>query len=465
MSHKFIQNIISLKKKLFSLSFPIFIETLLIMLLGSVDIVMLNRYSDNAVAAVGVVNQLVNMVFLVFAVTTLGTSVLCSQYLGAKQKKNITQTIGVSVLFNFLLGIGISIYLFFQGHTLLSIMDLSPELMIEGLPYIKIVGGFAFIQAITLTISAILRSHNLAYYPMRVTLIINILNVIGNYILIFGKFGMPALGVQGAAISTSLCRIIAMIILSVIMLKKVERKFPISLFKPFPWDKVKNLLTIGLPAAGEQVSYNLSQVVVTYFTIMAGTVALTTRTYVMNIVMFTYLFAIAIGQGGAICIGHLVGAEKQQAAYILQRYCLKWSIIISLGMAVITAALGPFVLNFLTDNPDIIHLGIIILCIDVILEVGRAVNILSVNVLNAVGDVYYPFYTGVIVMWVVATYLSYLLGISLGWGLIGMWIAFTLDENIRAIVFFRRWKSRKWEGKSFTKMKNIQSLPKTAKAA
>ncbi len=102
-------------------------------------------------------------------------------------------------------------------------------------------------------------------------------------------------------------------------------------------------------------------------------------------------------------------------------------------------------------------MGIVILCIDVVLEVGCAVIILSVNVLNAVGDVTYPFATGVIVMWGVATALSYVFGISLGWGLAGMWIAFTLDEGIRAIVFVRRWNSRKWVGKSFARVK---SLPK-----
>lgn len=101
---------------------------------------------------------------------------------------------------------------------------------------------------------------------------------------------------------------------------------------------------------------------------------------------------------------------------------------------------------------EIVYMGVMILCIDVLLEVGRAVNILSVNVLNAVGDVTYPFITGLIVMWGVATALSYVFGISFGWGLAGMWVAFTLDENIRAIIFVRRWNSRKWVGKSFTRV-------------
>ena len=93
----FIKRQQGLRKQLFNLAAPIFIETLLVILLGTTDIIMLSRHSDETVAAVGVVNQLLNMIFIVFGVTTLGTSVLCSQYLGAKQQTNVLQTIGVSI--------------------------------------------------------------------------------------------------------------------------------------------------------------------------------------------------------------------------------------------------------------------------------------------------------------------------------------------------------------------------------
>lgn len=445
----------TLRRQLFQLTGPIFVETLLIMLLGAMDTFMLSSYSDDTVAAVGVVNQLLNLVFLVFGVSTVGTSVLCSQYLGASQHANVRQVIGVSLLFNTLIGVMTSALLYFRAESLLKMMDLSPELVNEGLAYMQIVGGFAFLQAIALTMSAVLRSHNKAYYPMRVTLLMNILNIIGNYALIFGKFGLPQMGVVGAAISTSSCRGVALVLLLYITFGKVVPHFSFSSVRPFPWDKLKNLLHIGLPAAGEQVSYSLSQVVITYFTVMLGTAALTARTYAMNIILFSYVFSVALGQGAAILVGHLVGGDRADAAFVLQKYCLRLSIMVSISVAVITAACSKLIFGMLTANPEIIYMGVMILCIDVVLEVGRAVNILSVNVLNAVGDVTYPFVTGVIVMWGVATALSYVFGISFGWGLAGMWVAFTLDENIRAIIFVRRWNSRKWVGKSFTRVEKL----------
>ena len=440
-----------IRRKLFNLTSPIFVETLLIMLTGAVDVFMLSRYSDETVAAGGVVNQLLNLVFILYGITTLGTSVLCSQYLGARQKKNVAQVIGVSLLANLLMGLLVSAGLFFFAKPSLQLMGLDDNLIGYGVSYMKIVGGFSFLQALSMTLSAILRSHNKAYYPMFVTLMINILNVIGNYLLIFGHFGAPRLGITGAGISTSASRLVAICLLAYLLFTRVTPFPALKLFKPFPWDKIKNLLTIGLPAAGEQVSYNLSQVLITYFSVMLGTAALTARTYAVNIVMFSYVFAMAIGQGAAISIGHLIGEDRDNAAFSVEKYSIKLAMLVSVCISVLTALVGTDIFKLLSSNPEVISIGATVLYIDVVLEIGRAVNITSVNSLNAAGDVMYPFITGVLVMWGVATLLSYVLGIWWGWGLNGIWLAMALDENIRAVVFERRWKSRKWENKSFTR--------------
>ena len=441
----------SIRKNLARLAVPIFIETLLIMMLGAVDTVMLSQYSDNSVAAVGVVNQLIMFAFLIFEVINIGTSVLCSQYLGARMHKNMVQVVGVSLILNLAFGLFVSAILHYGATFLLSMMGLRSELMEYGVSYMKIVGAFAFFQAISLTISASLRSANKAVYPMMVTVVVNILNIIGNYSLIFGKFGMPALGVEGAAISTAFARGVSMVILFVILFRKHIPRFPLSYFRPFPFVELKNLLKIGVPSAGENMSYSFSQVVLTYFINMLGNEALATRTYVVNIVMFVYLFAIAMAQGGAICIGHLVGERKLHAAYLLGKYVMRISILVSLVLSCIWALMGHTLFSWLTDNPEIIRLGTIILFIDVILEVGRAINIYATNALRATGDVNYPFYVGFVVQWSVAVGCGFLFGIHWGWGLVGMWCAFVLDENLRGIIFVQRWNSLKWTKKGFVK--------------
>lgn len=421
------------------------------MMLGAVDTIMLSQYSDESVAAVGVVNQIVMFAFLIFEVINIGTSVLCSQYLGAKMQKNMVQVVGVALLFNLVVGLLISAILHYGATTLLGWMGLRPELLKYGIGYMQIVGAFAFFQAISFTISASLRSADKAIYPMMVTVLVNIMNIIGNYSLIFGKLGMPALGAEGAAISTSVARGVSMVVLFVILFRKHIPRFPLYYFRPFPWVELKNLLKVGLPSAGENMSYSFSQVVITYFINILGNNALATRTYTVNIVMFVYLFAIAMAQGGAISIGHLVGQKKIRAAYLLGKYVMRLSILVSLVLSCVWAASGHFIFSMLTDNQEIIKMGVTIMMVDIIVEIGRAVNIYATNALRSAGDVNFPFYVGVAVQWTVSVGFSYLFGIHWGWGLVGMWCAFLLDENIRALLFVKRWNSMRWAKKGFIK--------------
>ena len=347
----------NLKKRLARLAAPIFIETLLIMMLGAVDTVMLSRHSDNSVAAVGVVNQIIMLTFLVFGVINLGTSVLCSQYLGARLHKQVVQVVGVSILVNFVVGVGISMLLFGCAEPILRLMGLGPELMQDGMDYMRIVGAFAFFQALSLTLSASLRSANKAVYPMLVTVVVNVLNIIGNYSLIFGRFGFPELGVEGAAISTAFSRGVSMVILFVILFRKHIHRFPPAYFRPFPWVELKNLMKVGLPSAGEQLSYSSSQVVITYFINMLGVEALATRTYCVNIIMFAYLFSISMAQGGAICIGHLIG-ERNRGGFPDGEICNEEvgddnrdSVLYSCSFS------GMLFFGWLTSNAEIIKMG------------------------------------------------------------------------------------------------------------
>lgn len=439
----------SLRRQLAMLSVPIFIETLLIMMLGAVDTFMLSRYSDESVAAVGVVNQIVMLAFLVFEVINLGTSVICSQYIGAGLNKRIPSVVMVALLTNLLLGLAVSGVLYFGDEMILRAMGLNEVLLPYGTAYMRIVGAFAFFQALSMTLSAALRADNLAIYPMAVTFIVNIVNIIGNYTLIFGKFGMPALGVEGAAISTATCRGIAMLLLFIVVRRTIVKRIPWNVFVKFPWRELKNLLRVGLPSAGEQVSYSSSQMVITYFINMLGVEALATRTYCVNLIMFAYLFCISIALGGAICIGHLVGHGRTRGAFLLGKLVMRLSIIITASLSLLLAIAGPWVMPLLSSNPEIISLGCTILWIDVLLEFGRPTNIFATNALRAAGDVNYPFYVGVVVMWSVAVVAAYFAGIVFGLGLVGMWLAFACDENIRGVVFIRRWYSMKWASKSF----------------
>ena len=438
-----------LKKELAFLTVPIFIETLLIMGLGAIDTFMLSRHSDESVAAVGMANQIITFCFLIFEVINLGTSVLCSQYLGAGLRERMEKLVAVSLVTNLIFGIAVSAFLFFYPRQILVAMGLSGKMLGYGEGYMRIVGGFAFVQALGMTLSAVLRSNNKAYWPMLVILVVNIMNIIGNYALIFGKFGFPELGVNGAAVSTAVSRIVSMTALFIIVYTTTIKCFPLDIFVRFPTVEFRNLMKIGLPSAGESLSYSCSQLVIAYFIAGFGMEALAARTYCVNIIMFTYLFCIAISHGGAISIGHLVGAGKWKGASVMGVYVMKVALLITFSISLILAIFSRQIAGMLTSNQQIVSFCVGILWIDVLLEIGRPVNIFAVNALQAAGDVNYPFYVGLIFMWSIAVAGAYLLGVAFGAGILGMWWMFCLDENVRGVVFMRRWYSGKWQHKGF----------------
>ncbi|NLV53814.1 MAG: MATE family efflux transporter [Bacteroidales bacterium] len=441
----------TLKKQLKVLTIPVFVEMALIMMLGAVDTVMLSRYSDNSVAAVGLDNQLISLIFLVYQFFSMGAAILCAQYIGAGFKRRLVQVVGVALAINAILGVVVSILLYIYAEPALLLMGLRPELMGDGLIYLQITGAWSFFQALSLTFSASLRSADKVVYPMIVTGVVNILNIFGNYVLIFGEWGFPQLGVEGAAISTAVSRGIATIVLCIIHFKVHIPTFPLKYFRPFPWRELRHLLHIGIPAMSEEISYCLSQVVITYFINKISNEALAARTYCANMIMFTYLFCISITQGGDILVGHLVGQIRHRAAYILGNYFFRLSMVVTLSASAVLVLLGRPILEMLTDNPAIIEIGFWVLVVDWFLEVGRVSNIFACGTLRATGDAVYPVIIGIIFQWSVAVGLSYLIGIPLGFGLIGMWIGFALDENIRGIILIQRWKSLKWKTKGFVK--------------
>jgi len=440
----------SLKRQLKVLTVPVFIEMALVMMLGAVDTVMLSRYSDNSVAAVGLDNQLMSLVFLVYQFFSMGAAIICAQYIGAGLRRRLVQVVGMALVVNLLLGMAVSALLFLFAEDLLRLMGVRPDLMDDALVYLRLTGALSFFQALSLTFSASLRSAGKVSYPMVVTAVVNVVNIVGNYALIFGRLGCPQMGVEGAAIATAASRAVATVLLGVIHFRRHIGTFPLRYFVPVPWRELRNLLFIGIPAMSENISYNLSQVVVTYFINHISNEALATRTYCANIIMFVYLFCLSITQGGDILVGHLVGQRHHQAVYLLGNYFFRWSMIITLTGSALLALVGRDILAAFTDNPDIIAMGTWVFVVDWFLEIGRTSNIFATSTLRATGDAYYPLMIAIIFNWTIAVGLSYIIGIPLGYGLIGMWLCFALDENIRGVILMRRWRSGKWRTKGLT---------------
>lgn len=321
------------KLYLFAITWPIFIEVALQALMKFSDVFMLSFVSDEAVAAIGVVNQIMMFTFVLFNFTAMGAGVVVAQFMGAKKPKDVSGTIANAIVINFLFGLFMSAVIVIFRHPFLALFNLDESLYAYANVYMLIVGSTLFTQAMVLTMFSVLQAQGFTKDVMFVSIGMNILNIIGNYLFIFGSFGVPQLGVTGVAIATAAARTLGMIIMFFILYRRLEVKIKWESYLRLKLDYVKKIMKIGVPSAGEHLSYNLSQIVITVFITLLGATALATKVYTQNLLMFLAVFSMAMSKGMQIYIGQLVGAGRLDFAYKQMYRGLRWALAVAMSIA------------------------------------------------------------------------------------------------------------------------------------
>ncbi|MWV45948.1 MATE family efflux transporter [Paenibacillus sp. HJL G12] len=444
------------------LTWPIFLELFLFMLMGSVDTFMISSVSDNAVSGVGAANQIISIAILLLEVIGSGAAIVVAQYLGSKKKLEAAKVTGNALTLNLAVGLILSIIFLGLGGYMLQLLNVHGEIFDYAQSYMRIVGGGIFLQALINALAATIRTHGFTKETMVVSLFMNILHVAGNYLLIFGHWGFPAMGVEGAAISTVFSRLACLLIFFWLMYRvmdvRVEWKYYIRLSKEY----VRKILSIGIPSAFENIVYQICQLTFTLYVTYLGAEAMATRQYASNISMYIYLFSMAIGMGTAIIVGHYVGSRRNQDAYTRVFQSVKWALAATVVIDLIIIAFRVPLMSLFTDNMAIIRMGAQVILLSILLETGRTVNIVIINSLRASGDAKFPVYMGLISMVCMSLPLGYFLIFRLHLGLAGVWLAIAADEWTRAVIMYFRWKSRKWERHALVEPVEPEPIPAAA---
>jgi putative MATE family efflux protein len=445
-------------KSLFQLTWPLFIDIAFHFLTGALNTFMVGKVSYQSVAALSVGNQVFDLCITLFNFIGIGSSVVIAQYLGAKQSKTAQHVVHIAIGINLLVGVLASLTVLLGADTILHVMNMPEVLISDGDIYLTVIGLCLIPEAIALCMASALRAHGFTRDAMYVTMLANAITFVGNLLLLFGFFGLPKMGVAGVAWSTVVGRLVALILLVYLLQKRTG--IQLTLKKVFQWQRnlVNKILHIGLPAAGENLSWMLQLMVVTSFVALMGDKALATQSYFFQICLFILLFGLAIGLGTEIMIGHLVGAAKFEEAYRQLLRSLRLGVLVT-AIVVIPMSLGGghYVISWFTDDAEIVDVATKLFFISLILEPGRTFNIIVISSLRATGDARFPFIMGLISMWGIAIPLAWYLGLHLELGLIGIWLAFACDEWTRGLSMYWRWKSRRWEKKAF-----VQPQPNSA---
>ncbi|MEI7024800.1 MATE family efflux transporter [Paenibacillus sp. y28] len=444
---------------LWMLAWPVFLEMLLQFMLGTADTLMVSHISDDAVAVIGISTQLFNAVNIFFTAVASGAGILVAQKLGAGKEED-ARTVGILGL-NVCIGIGLllSVLLYAGAGPIASWLQLPAELQPLGQSYISIVGGGMVFLAIMTALSSVIRNTGNTRAPMYIGIGMNLIHVAMNYVVIYGAFGFPVLGLEGVAFSTTISRIAACVVMLAIFRSSFSRKMEWKEFRLFERPLFKETLKLSWPLGVNMSTWCFTQLIIFAFVAMIGAKELSTRTYMNTMESFCFMIGFSVALAGQIRIAHLYGSGEGRVAYRNAFQVLWVGMVLVLANALLLCIFGRETIELFTADPEIVAMGVSLLALNLLLQPAKMLNMAIGNALTAVGETRYIMMTGMPSMWIIAVGMSYFLAIGLGWGLSGIYVAMITDEAIRGLAVLIRWRQKKFLASPQPELKPNQAAP------
>ncbi len=441
-----------IKDDVLKIALPVLVELFLGTLFGMIDMMMLGRIKNPqiaaaSIAAVGITNQPLFIGLSLVQALNVGGTAMVARYVGSKKYDRIETVIKHVVLLNLVLLV-IPLFIFGMVFTekIMAFLGAEQDAIQVGHNYFKVVMiGFIF-QAFNLSISAVLRGIGDTKTPMKINLKANMVNVIGNALLIYGLLGFPKLGVTGAGISTCLSQIIASIFLGRYILK-TDSVVKVNLKNPFKYDKniIYNLIKIGVPASLEQIAFRVGVLLFVKMVASLGTVAFATHQICLNILGLSFTPGQAFGIAASSLVGKSLGANELYEAENYIKQSRKIGSIISTTMAVLFFFFGAQIVSLYTQDPEIIKSASTILKVIAFVQPFQSSQLIIAGGLRGAGDTVWTLVATFIGVLVLRVLFAYLFVNVLEMGLIGAWIAMFVDQFARWIVIYIRFGTGKWK--------------------
>lgn len=440
------------RRSVLLLAWPAVIEMLLQMSVGIADMVMVGRLGAAALASVEITNRLINLAIAIFAAISTGATALVARHIGADEPGEANLIARQSFVLVAILGVLVGLGGVLWAEPLTEFMLIfgeqsDPEVVVLGGKYLEIVAYSMPLSMILLVVNGILRGAGDTKTPMWVTGLVNILNIFGNYLLIFGKFGFPALGVAGAAWATAISRAVGGIIVLVILFRGHNPRLRLSIKDRYypDWPVIRRVMRIGVPAAVEQFVLRAGQLLYGMIVAGMGTTVLAAHAIALTAESLSFMPGSGFGLAAMTLVGQNLGAEEPKRAEISVAEAGKTAMY-SMGiMGIIFFLWAEPIIKLFTADPAVIPLASLALRIVAISQPALAWTMVISGGLRGAGDTKYVMYIMAAGIWGLRVPLAYFLGSTLGLGLAGAWYAMIVDLFIRTILFGFRFRHGGWK--------------------
>ncbi len=432
-------------RQLVQLIIPLVIEQILAVLVGLADSVMVASVGEAAVSGVSLVDNVMILLINVFAAVATGGAVVVGHYIGQNRRERANKATDQVVLVNLVMALVITVVVYLCHdwilHTVFGKID--DEVMFNAKNYLLVVSASIPFLALYNGGAAVFRAVGNSKISMETSLLMNIVNVIGNAIMIYGM----KLGVVGAAIPTLISRILAAVIM-IVLLRRQDQIVHLS--KKFEWhfDRhlVRKILHIGIPNGLENSMFQLGKILVLSLVATFGTASIAANAVSGTIATFQILPGSAIGFAVLTVVSQCVGAgEYDQVRYYTKKlHKIVYAAMVISNLSVIFML--PLIMRIynLSDITAEMTTNILTyhgVCAMFIWPLAFTLP----NMLRAANDVKYTMYVSIFSMWIFRIAFSYILGQYLGMGVFGIWVAMTIDWLFRAICFTIRYLRGKWK--------------------
>jgi len=428
-----------------ALAFPLIAENLFQTLLGIVDLIMVGRLGAAAIAGVGTALQIIFIVLAALSAVTIGTTVVVARSIGARQRAEANRTVKQSLVLGVALAAVIGLLGHLCAHPLIALLGATPAVTRIGGDYLDIVCLTSVTLVIQVVCSGALRGVGDTRTSMVVTGLVNIVNAVVAYGLIFGHFGLPTLGAVGSAWGASVARAVGALVMLTLLGSGRRR---VSIRGRGGWRPdaalMRRITTIGFPAMIEQVLMNGGMLLYSILVIDMGTAVYAAQRITFNVLNISFMPGLGFGMAATTMTAQALGARRpdlaERSTWLSVWLAAAWMCTVGVALMV----WGDPIMHIFSSDPTIDRVGTDALRVIALSQPFQALGQVLAGSLRGAGDTRFPMVVTGLAIWLVRLPFGWLFGVALHGGLPGVYISNVMDGAVRAAATYLRFRQGRW---------------------